>query len=338
MQIAQFAAPVGDGRLRCEACLWQCELHAEELGRCNVRVAREGALVMLNHGLISGANVGAIEEHRLWHFFPDTLTLSLGSWGYAFPVDQQRSAYASLPTEQSKQRSLPPEKAAAFALKQLCRGVVWAYGDPAVSAEYALDILRASRAASRYTALVSTGYLTTTVLEQFGPYLDGIALDLRGFGEGAYQRLAGVPHWEAILEGVARIRHRWNVHVEVTTRMHHGVNDDTQDLRALVAWIRRALGEQTPWHVLPGDAGVETAAAVFRARRIGNDGGLNYVYGPEPDQATLCPQCNNTLITRSKGISRVIGVEAGHCTTCGFAPYLRTSIFKPRRPQEIPDT
>ncbi len=334
MQTAHFVTPTDDGRVRCEACLWRCELHPEQTGRCHMRVARNGTLELLNYGLISGANVGSIEEHRLWHFFPDTLVLGIGSWGYAFPADQERGPYTTIPADPAKHRSLPAEKAAAFALKQLCRGVVWAYGDPAVSAEYTLEILRASRAASRYTALVTTGYMTSETLEQFGPYLDGLALDMRGFGDSAYQRLAGAPHWEVILESVAQIKHRWQVHIEVTTRMHHGVNDDPQELRALTAWIRRALGEQTPWHILPGDAGVETAAAVFRARRIGLDAGLHYIYGIEPEQHTHCPRCSNTLITRSKGVSRVVGISDGQCNRCGFQPYLRTSIFKPRRPQE----
>lgn len=332
MQIAQFATPLGDGTMRCDACLWRCPLRPDEAGRCHMRVGLTGEIGIRNHGLISGASVGPIEEHRLWHFLPDTIALAVGGWGYAFPVDQERGNYAQIPTDPNKQRILPPEKVAAFALKRLCRGVVWAYGEPAVSAEYVLEILRASRAASRYTALVTSGYLTLETLDALGPYLDGLSLDIRGFGDTAYARLADAPHWRNILELIARAQRHWHVHIEITTRMHHGVNDDTDELQALVTWIRSTLGDQTPWHVLPGDAGSETAAAVVRARRIGHAGGLHYIYGPEPNQPTQCPQCHTTLIAREKGLSRLVGLRDGECTSCGYKANIRTSIFKPKRP------
>jgi pyruvate formate lyase activating enzyme len=279
--------------------------------------------------MISAANVAPIEEFRFWHFFPDTMMLALGSWGYAFPVDQQRGEYATIPDDESKQRrQLSPERVAAFALKHLCRGVVWAYNEPAVSHEYVLNVLQASRAASRYTAIVTTGYMTSEALDSLGPYLDGIGLDLRGFGDTAYARLAGVPRWRDILETMARARREWRCHIEITLRLHHGVNDDPDELRGLVTWIIQALGLETPLHVLAGDQGAGTAASVGRARRIALENGLQYVYGPDPNQSTRCPQCGTTLITRTNRVVNLSGIEEGVCAGCGFEPHLRTSIFK----------
>jgi pyruvate formate lyase activating enzyme len=295
-----------------------------------MRTGHGGELTIQNSGLISYAEVRPVEEYRLWHFFPDSLMLAVGSWGYAFPSDQQRGAYAHIPDQPSQRRVLPPERIAAFALKQLCRGVVWGYGEPAVSAEYVLDMMQSCRASSRVTSLVTTGMMTMEVLDRFGPYLDGLSLDLRGFGDTAYNRLAGISNWRDILEVAARARQHWQCHMEITTRLHHGVNDDPDELRALVDWVCDTLGEQTPWHVLPGDRGAETAAAVVRARRIGHENGLQFVYGPEPNQPTQCPNCQAMLITRDKGVIKTVGLQEGQCTACGFQPYLRTSIFKQR--------
>lgn len=328
MEYARFTTRVGHEATRCDACLWRCVLRPGEAGRCLVRTGDAEGITVDNAGLISGAEVAPVEDYRLWHFFPDTLALAVGSWGYAFPIDQQRGRYAEIPADTEQRRKLSPERIAAFALKRLCRGVVWAYGEPAVASEYVLSVLQSSRAASRYTALLTTGYLTVEVLDSFGPYLDGISLDLRGFGDTAYARLAGVPHWQNILEVVARARRHWRCHIEITTRLHHGVNDDPDELRALVAWVCSTLGEQTPWHVLPGDRGAETAAAVMRARRIGHENGLQFIYGPEPNQSTQCPACQSILITREKGVTRLVGLDEGRCKHCGFEPYLRTSIFK----------
>ncbi len=328
MQDSRFSSTTEDGAWQCTACQWRCVLRPGEVGRCHMRSGSEEGIVAHNYGLISAASVSPIESFRMWHFFPDSMALAIGGWGYAFPVDQQRGTYAQIPDDPDKQRNLPPEKAAAFALKQLCRGVIWAYGEPSVSPEYVLDLLKSSRAASRYTALVTTGYMTVDLLDMVGPYLHGISLDLRGFDDVAYERLAGIPKWRGNLGIAVLARERWNCHIEITTRVHHGVNDDQDHLRSLVQWIGDKLGPQTPWHVLPGDAGSETAAAVMRARRIGHEGGLHFVYGVEPNQVTRCPSCQTTLMTRENGVTRLTGVEENRCTTCDFALDFYLSIWQ----------
>jgi pyruvate formate lyase activating enzyme len=328
MQFTQFMTQTEDGAIRCNACQWRCVLQKGDVGRCLVRTGGEDSIIAQNYGLISAATVSPIEDFRMWHFFPDSMVLAIGGWGYSFPVDQQRGSYAHIPDDEEKHRNLPPEKVAAFALKQLCRGVIWTYGEPAVSAEYVRNLLANSRASSRYTAIVTTGYLTAEVLNSFGPYLHGLCLDLRGFGETAYERLAGVPKWRGTLGIAAMARERWNCHIEITTRVHHGVNDAPDEIRGLVDWIRQKLGAQTPWHVLPGDAGSETAASVMRARRIALEGGLHFVYGNEPNQPTRCPACQATLITREDGVTRLVGLEDNVCTNCGFEVALYTSIWQ----------
>ena len=214
------------------------------------------------------------------------------------------------------------------ALERLCRGVVWSYSDPSVSVEYITEMLQFSRASSRYTALVTSGYSTIAALDTYGHYLDGISLELRAFDDAAYKRLTGVEHWRGILEVVAHARQRWSCHVEVTTRLHPNVNDSIEQIQALVGWVRETLGPNTPWHVLPGDAGASAAATVARARRLGHEAGLHYVYGPEPGQTTRCHQCGHTLIERGTTSGRVVGITDGRCHSCGADPQMRLSIFK----------
>ncbi len=327
---ADLVAPGEGGATVCLACQWRCALTPGETGRCQVRAGVEGGVALLNHGLIAGAAIGPIEDHRLWHFFPDSLVLSIGGWGYATIADQGRGLYGAIPEDPAKRRKLDADRAANFALERLCRGVVWAYGEPAVNHEYARGLLQLSRASSRYTAIVTTGAMTQEALDQIGHYLDGLSLDLRGFSEASYTRLGGLPDWRQVLGIAERARSRWNCHLEVTTRIHHGVNDEPDELRAMISWIKESLGEHTPWHVLPGDAGSETAASTMRARRLGHELGLQYVYGAEPNQQTRCPACQNTLITRNNGVARMVGLDGRACASCGHDTKLHLSIFKQR--------
>lgn len=329
--LATLAQPLAEGSFQCLACQWRCTLAPGEVGRCQMRVGSANGIELLNHGMISGAAIGPIEDHRLWHFFPDTTALAIGGWGYALPVDQQRGQYGVLPTDPAKQRRLDPQRAADFALERLCRGVVWAFGEPAVNFEYLLALLQLSRAASRYTAIVTSGMLSNEALSELGPYLHGISLDLRGFSDNAYQRLGGISNWRQILRFAEEAQQRWQCHIEVTTRIHHGVNDHPDELREMVNWIKTTLGESTPWHVLPGNAGSETAAATMRARRIGHESGLQFIYGPEPNQPTRCPACQATLISRQNRVSRKVGLDGNRCTSCGYAANLYLSIFKVHR-------
>lgn len=330
MEQADLITAGADGSVICLACQWRCALRSGDIGRCKVRVGVEGGIALPGYGLISGAAIRPIEDYRLWHFLPDTMVLAIGGWGYATIIDQGRGPYSTVPDDPARRRRLDPDRIATFALERLCRGVIWAYGEPAVNHEYLRALLQLSRAASRYTALVTTGVMTVEALDQLGPYLDGISLDLRGFSDASYARLGGLPDWRAILTVIERALHRWRVHIEVTTRIHHGVNDDPAELRALVAWIRDTLGVHTPWHVLPGDAGSETAASTMRARRIGHEGELHFIYGSEPNQPTRCPLCHATLVTRTNGVVRLVGLDGSRCINCGYDTKMQLSIYKHR--------
>jgi pyruvate formate lyase activating enzyme len=330
MQLAELITSLDDGRFRCDACQWRCVLGVGEVGKCQLRVGTAEGIEVLNHSMISNAAIGPIEDHRLWHFFPDSLVLAVGSFGYTFPADQQRGPHALLPEDEAKRRRLPPDRAARVALDKLCRGVVWSYSDPAVSHEYVRDAMQLARAESRYTAVVTNGFMTIEALDAYGHYLHGLSLELRGFSDASYARLAGVPDWRGVLELAKHALTRWGCHIEVTTRIHHGVNDNPDELKAMVQWIVETLGAQTPWHVLPGDAGVEAASAVMRARRIGHDNGLQFIYGSETNQATRCPKCQSTLITRVNGVAKLVGLNEQQCSNCGEAIKLHLSIFRQR--------
>jgi pyruvate formate lyase activating enzyme len=330
LDLADLTAPDAEGVPVCGACQWRCALPPGATGRCLVRSGVAEGIALNNHGLIAGATIGPIEDHRLWHFFPDSLALAIGGWGYAATADQGRGPYGSIPEDPAKRRKLEADRAANFALERLCRGVVWAFGEPAVNHEYVRGLLQLSRASSRYTAIVTTGAMTLEAFDQIGHYLDGMSLDLRGFSEASYARLSGLPDWQGVLAVAERARQHWKCHLEVTTRVHHGVNDSTEELRGLVSWIKESLGSHTPWHVLPGDAGSEATASAMRARRLGHEQGLQYVYGAEPHQPTRCSACHNILITRNNGVTRLVGLNGTACAACGQESRLQLSIFKQR--------
>lgn len=225
-------------------------------------------------------------------------------------------------------RELAPERVADFAQQRLCRGGVWAYNDPAVRLEWTLDGLKLARAGSRFTILVSSGYFSAEALAAIGPYLDGLRLDLLGWTDRAYLELGGLRNWQSILEGAAWLRTHWNMHIKVYVPLYAGINDAEREIEGLARWMYDTLGNLTPLHLAAGDGKTSVQGALAAARSAG----LAFVYGPNADQTTRCPRCGSVVVARGAGLTRLTGVQADLCESCGAALGLRTSIFRRQTP------
>lgn len=117
------------------------------------------------------------------------------------------------------------------------------------------------------------------------------------------------------------------VWVEVTTLIIPGLNDDPKELGELAGFLVQ-VGPETPWHVSAfhpahrlTDRGRTPAETLGKARRIGQEAGLWYVYvGNVPGDAgrnTYCPECGDVLIDRAGYRARLTGVSGAACVGCG---------------------
>jgi pyruvate formate lyase activating enzyme len=119
---------------------------------------------------------------------------------------------------------------------------------------------------------------------------------------------------------------RRGVWVEVTTLIIPGLNDAEEELRELARFILTELGADTPWHVSRfhpmyrmTDRPVTPVATLHRAREIGLEVGLRYVYeGNVPGaggEDTLCPHCHKTVIQR---VGFTVLSHKAHGGVCGY--------------------
>lgn len=311
--------------IQCDVCQWHCELAPGATGRCRVRTNRNGRIVADAHGLISGATISPIEDQRLWHFFPDSQVLSIGSFGT--PLDPPDPARLTTPyaVPAPNARSLTPERAVQFALQRLCRGMLWTFGDPAVNLEWVLDGVKIGRANSRWTAIATSGYFSADAFALLAPDLDGMRLDVYGFSDRSYEHLTGFHDWRSIFTRAAEARQQWNIHIEIAYQLVPGVNDSDAEIGALAKWMRGALGTLTPLHIL-GDRLDE--ATVARVVSMARSAGVQFVYGPATHQTTQCPRCSWVVIERSAGSTQISGAIDDICEECGTPLGLRTSIFR----------
>jgi uncharacterized Fe-S radical SAM superfamily protein PflX len=73
-----------DSRVRCDICQWHCVIAPNKTGVCQSRRNVNGKMEALNYARVSSINADPIEKKPLFHFFPGTQVLSLGTLGCNF--------------------------------------------------------------------------------------------------------------------------------------------------------------------------------------------------------------------------------------------------------------
>jgi pyruvate formate lyase activating enzyme len=208
-----------------------------------------------------------------------------------------------------------------------CTGIAWTYNEPGIWLEYTLNSARLAKENNLYTVYVTNGYSTPEALDTIGPYLDAWRVDIKGFTDSLYRKLAKVIRWRGILEVARRAKNKWNMHVEVVTNIIPTMNDDDQQLEGIANWIRDELGELTPWHVTRfyphhhmGHLPPTPVATLEHAYEIGQKAGLKFIYaGNVPghkSESTICYSCGKTLVQRSGYQTKVLGLEGSRCKFC----------------------
>lgn len=331
MREAMLYEKLKGSAVRCNVCQWRCVIQPGKYGLCRVRRNADGVVQLLNYAEVSSMAVDPIEKKPLFHFHPKTLAFSLGGWGCNFHCRhcQNWQISCQVPWESRREsRQIYPKAAASLARKQDCKGIAWTYNEPGIWLEYTLDSARLAKEQGLYTVYVTNGYSTTEALDSIGPYLDAWRVDVKGFSDEFYKRLARVQKWRGILEVAERAKKHWGMHVEVITNVIPTMNDDETQLRGIATWIRDGLGESTPWHVTRFHPQHELrgipptpVAALESAHAIGREIGLQFVYiGNVYDhdtENTYCPNCGKLVVLRTGYATDLAGVEGSRCRYCG---------------------
>lgn len=330
-------------QVECHVCQWRCQINPGKLGVCRMRRNDDGVLHVLNYAEVSSLNVDPIEKKPLFHFYPGTLALSLGTWGCNFHCRHCQNWEISCCTPGETDRGsqqVSPELSIQLAHRHHCAGITWTYNEPTIWFEYTYDAARLAKQNNLYTGYVTNGYITSEALDTIGPYMDAFRVDIKGFSDALYRTLARVSKWQGILEVSQRAQKKWGMHVEVITNVIPTLNDDDEQLQGIAHWIRDNLGELTPWHItrfypqyhlmhLPPTP----ISTLEHAWDLGKKAGLHFVYlGNVPShqaENTVCYSCGKTAIERYGYQIKIKGLAGSQCRFCGADLNFRTAAPKP---------
>jgi pyruvate formate lyase activating enzyme len=322
--------PLGDRKVRCLACGHRCVVPDGGEGICRVRFNRDGRL-MVPHRYVAGLAVDPIEKKPFFHVLPGTEAVSFGMLGCDLHCSFCQNWLTSQVLRDSDARcgirDIEPEEIPALAERSGSPVIVSTYNEPLITAEWAMSIFRQATARGFLCGLVSNGHATPEVLNYLKPSTALFKVDLKGFRKESYGELGG--RLSTVLESIEAI-HRAGFWLEVVTLVVPGFNDSEQELRGIAGFLA-GLDRDIPWHVTAFHAAYRmedrrstTLSDLVRAREIGLDAGLRFVYGGNCAgggrelEDTACPGCSLALVRRSgfRVLENLIGTD-GTCPGCG---------------------
>jgi len=328
MRQARFWEGMGDHKVQCHLCAHECKIDAGKRGLCHVRENQEGVLYTLVYGRVIAENVDPIEKKPLYHFLPGSRSFSIATVGCNFMClhcqNYDISQYPRTHEGRIPGKDRTPQEIVALALASRSASISYTYVEPTIFMEYALDVAREARAQGLRNVFVSNGYMTEVSATALAEFIDGDNVDLKSMRDDFYRKVCKA-RLQPVLDTIPRLKQA-GVWLEVTTLVIPGYNDSDEELTEIAQFIK-GVDPGIPWHVSAFypthqmlDRPRTPPATLFRAREIGLQAGLRYVYtGNIPGEGvenTYCYQCGELLIQRLGYSIRTFKIEDGKCPQC----------------------
>ncbi|MHB1044333.1 MAG: AmmeMemoRadiSam system radical SAM enzyme [Eubacteriales bacterium] len=325
MREAMFYDKKEKDLVNCRFCPRLCAIREGQKGFCRARYNRGGTLYAGNYGQVSSISLDPMEKKPLYHFYPGSYILSLGTVGCNLKCgfcQNWEIAHGDPHTTE-----ITPGQVVELARQQLEKGypntgIAYTYSEPFVWYEFIWDTAQLVKEAGFKNVMVTNGFVNEEPLRRILPYIDAMNIDVKGFTEEYYTKSCS-----GLLKPVLKtveISHE-QCHVELTTLLVTGLNDSPEEIAALVDWVA-SLDPEIPLHFsryfpnykvdLPPTPLSTLQRAYGQAREK-----LSYVYIGNAAQLngsdTFCPRCGLKVIARTGYSTAAVGLDGKKCKKCG---------------------
>lgn len=310
---------------RCLICERQCKIQDGGNGHCRTRVNRNGTIYALNYGNVSSMSINPIEKKPLFHFYPGSRALTVGFWSCNFDCPWCQN-FDITKVEPQQKEHLTPQEFTSIALANSCQGISLSFNEPTLFLEWGVEAFRYAKDSNLYKTIVTNGYMTEKALEGLVEAgLDAANVDIKGSNAVVKK------YCHADVEKVwrnCRIMREQRIHLEITTLLIRGVNDDLTSLSEIGSRILSELGN-IPWHLtryFPSYKFSNPATSLEfleNACQMAKGLGFKYVYlgnvSGHAFEHTYCPGCGIMLIERG-GLSLLANniTDQDKCPKCGY--------------------
>ncbi len=233
--------------MKCEICPHHCDIGEGAVGLCRARTNKNGAIICDNYGRLTSLSLDPIEKKPLYHFFPGSMILSVGSYGCNLRCPFCQNHEISMTGSEIETTYVSPEQLVLKAKELMPRGnigIAFTYNEPLISYEYVLDCSRLAHEHNLKTVLVTNGMICSEPLNALLPYIDAMNIDLKAFTQRFYHMLGG--DLETVKQTIAAAAKK--CHVEVTVLIISGENDTDEEMERLSSWLK-SIGPDIPLHI-----------------------------------------------------------------------------------------
>ncbi len=327
MKEALFYTAIENNKVICNLCPHNCTIKPGALGICKVRKNIDGRLFSENYALLSAINFDPIEKKPLYHFYPDSEILSLGSVGCNMKCRCCQNWQISQTTIQDfpHNKKYQPEEIVRLAKSRNSNiGVAYTYNEPTIWYEFMLETASLVHQQGMKNVMVSNGFINKEPLLELVKYVDAFNIDLKAFNDHFYRSQSG-----AKLEPVKdtlKLLVKNQKHVEITNLVIPTLNDDENEFSDMITWIADELGKNTVLHLsryhpmYKLDIRSTGSDVLEKFYSIASEK-LSYVYvgniNIKDYQDTKCSNCGKTVIKRSGYSIDIKGIDRnGNCKNC----------------------
>jgi pyruvate formate lyase activating enzyme len=156
--------------------------------------------------------------------------------------------------------------------------------------------------------------------------LGAFRVDIKSFSDTFYKKICGA-HLQPVLDS-AIVARELGMHIETVTLVIPGLNDNMEEISALIRWVIEHLGPAAPMHFSAFHPDYKMMnrmatpiATLEKIYRKAKELGLKYPYTgnvySHQYENTYCPACGTTIIERHGFSSRILALDNQQCKNCG---------------------
>ena len=328
----KYQIKINESLSQCLLCLRKCKLQNGQIGYCLSRINDKGLIKQIGYGYTSGFAIDPIEKKPLYHFYPNSKTLSFGTFGCNMGcVFCQNHHISKAKFDNTKSVFATSEAVVETAIKYGCKSISFTYNDPIIFYEYAIEIAKIAHEKGLKTIAVTAGYIMPEPRKEFFSHIDAVNIDLKGFSDIFYKKFCNAD-MKNILDTIFYVANKTNCVLELTTLLIENENTSEEDLTKEFKWIKSELGENIPIHLSAFHPDYKLQSkdktsldTIIKAYNLAKSEGLNYVYSGNisnlETSTTYCPKCKSKLIERNIYNIKNLGLINNKCANCNTEIY-----------------
>ncbi len=298
----------GEG-IRCKLCPHFCYLESDQMGRCKGRRNDQGRMILLNYGRVCVSALDPIEKKPIFHFFPGSKVLSLGTFGCNLSCRNcQNAVLIKAGPSDLPFKEMTPEEVVQQATDDGAEGIAFTFNEPSIWFEFVLDVAEEAKGRGLFVVLNTNGYIQREMLQILLDQVQSMNIDVKAFNESFYRSNCS-GHLQPVLESCL-VAKREGVEVELTYLLIPGLNDSREELERFCDWVIKELGIDTPVHFFRFSPSYELQEIPEQSMEKMNEAfdiafkkGIRFVYfggvAGSDRQNTYCPSCGTLLVQRN---------------------------------------